>query len=237
MSSKRYARHQERGFSDMYLSTDDEGDEDSFHKKKARKGDWDAIQEAELAQAKRVAGRRMERHENMEIERAFAVLDNVREGEAHVRRSRYSKPRSHLNPLHNPFIENEAVEVADSDSDLAEDESFDTLNLSRAGTSTDEENDSKPSPPISQKQSVGSGSDLSDIDDWPTLYENYTASRTMMEAQIQQEQKQAKSSQSSNDSISSMSSSSDDQFSDCSTSDNDVESSMELEASFSTLTD
>lgn len=229
---------------DKYLSTDDEEDEDSsFHPKKARNGcKKDAQQQAELAQAKRVAHRRMERQEIMEIERAFAALDNVREGAGHLRESRYSKSKSQLNPLQNPFIENEAAEVRDSDSDLADEESFDSLiSSSQPDTSTEEEEDLMPSPPISQNQSISSGFDQEDC---PILYENYSASRKQMEAQIQQEQMLSKGHQSGSDSTSSngsyqhsdsASASDTDEFSYSNISGNDSETSMELEASFSSV--
>lgn len=238
--------------SDTYLSTDDEGDEDSLLPKVARKrSKKQALEQEELALAKRVAKCRIERHEIMEIERAFAVLDNVQEGKSYRQRNRHSKSKPQLNPRQNPFIQNEAVEVGDSDSDLANEESFDTLNVSgqsnTSSASGDNETDSKLSPPISQKQSTSSDSDLSDSEDWPTLYENYCASRELMEAQIQREQMQMISHGNQSSSSESMSRSYEtddlsdgstlhtDQFSRSTMSDDSGNSSMELEASFSSV--
>lgn len=233
---------------DTYLSTDDEEDVVLMHPKKACKGSKkEALQLAELSQAKRVAQRRMERQEIMEIERAFAVLDNVQERAVPpLRKNHYSRSNPQLNPRHNPFIENEAVEVGESDSDLADEESFDTLrSRSDADTAMDEEEDSKPSPPISQNQSLAAESDLSDVDDWPTLYENYSASRQLMEAQIQKEQMETNGYHSGSESTrsndtdiqsgSDSTSSDSDQYSHSNTSDDGSDTSMEVEASFSSV--
>ena len=228
----------------MYLSTDDEGDGNPSLRERARNvAKESAVQQAELAQARRLAHRRMERHEVLEIERAFAVLDNVQEGDLRPVKNNRSKTKPQLNPSHNPYIDNEADEARQSDSDLAEEESFDSgtslsdsdatmgglANLDILSYTTDNE-------------ALVYGSDESiSTQEFPTLYENYSASRQLMEAQIQREQKEKAgssrySSDDSNqhtDSASGDEDTEDDSDQQVYSTDSDSETDMEFEASFS----
>jgi len=225
-----HATHPSAVVHDMYLSTDDEGDGHPFHKKKARNIDKE---EAELAQAKEVAHQRMKRHEVMEIERTFAVLDNVREGETfQLKNKRPQQPKCGLNPALNPYIENEAAEAKESDSDLADEESFESATFSVDSDMSTVETEEKfhqclksdHSPPLSDHSDTAGQSDSS------ILYENYCASRELVEAQIQKEQKQTFRYQSSNSS-----SINTNHHTHSTSSDSASDSGMELEASFSSV--
>jgi len=183
----------------------------------------------------------------LEIERAFAVLDNVCEGDKRLQMINRSKSKSQLNPSQNPFIDNEATEARESDSDLADEESFDcetSLSDSDAtmgGLTSLETGSNNP-----DSEGRANGSDLSiSTQELPTLYDNYSASRAMMEAQIQKEQfakdrYQFCSNSSDDTNQDSSSNSSDDSsqhsYSSSSTSSNgDSKTDMELEASFSSV--
>jgi len=226
---------------DMYLSTDDEGDDGLFiHQKKARDEDKEA---AELAQAKRAARRQMERQEIMEIERQFAVLDNIRVGDPRLqKKNNRLKSKSHLDPSDNPYINYEAAEARDSDSDLADEESFasETSSLYSDVSLGGQDKAEMCSPTTknefpSSKTFPADGSDLSEPEDeFPTLYENYCASRQVVEAQIQQELKEQVGNQSSSSS-SSISSYHNDQNMRSSSIDDGSETDMEVEASFSSV--
>jgi len=72
---------------------------------------------------------------------------------------------------------------------------------------------------------------ISEPDDFPTLYDNYCASRQLLEAQIQKELKVT----ARYDSSSSISSEGSDQHCDSSSSDNENDTDTEVEASFSSV--
>jgi len=247
-------RAEEPGDADMYLSTDDEGDGQPRPPKKARDVNKEAaLQAAELARAKRVAHRQMDRVDVMEIERAFAVLDNVREGDLNLQKFNRSKSKPRLDPSLNPYIDDEAAEARQSDSDMADEESLDSAPSSSGSDGTMEGlANLEISHRSTDSKSLADKSDLSiSTQDFPTLYENYCASREQMEAQIQQEEKekarlhsssgvsddrnhQSFSSHSNDDSESDRESSSGvNSFS--SSSNDDSESDTELQASFSSV--
>jgi len=241
---------------DMYLSTDDEGDDGHpSHQRTVRDEENDA---AELARAKRAARRQMERVEIMEIERAFAALDNIRVDDTRLRKSKRAKSKPWLDPSNNRYIDNEAVEAGQSDSDL----SVDSDSTTSRSDGTMEGLKSKQWPGnLGDELSADSGSTTSrsdgtmkglenlevhtqlsdnvgmddrsnsEPDDFPTLYDNYCASRQLLEAQIQKERKLT----ARYDSSSSISSECSDQHCDSLNSDNENDTDTEVEASFSSV--
>ena len=197
---------------DIYLSTDDEGGDGSLqHTKRSavQMAKEEALIRAQLARAKKLAQKRMDRHEERESERVFAVLDNVSEREAaqlHGSR-RTSQPK--FDPALNPYIDHEALEVGDSDSDLAhddDDKDNDTFIASESSTITvstavDTNNKIDRECRRNRKQNARQGwsrpchevtvafnyeedSDDGSSQEGGTLYEDFVASREAVEAQI-----------------------------------------------------
>lgn len=79
----------------------------------------DAQRKAQLARARVLAQKRMDEHELNESARVLSVLDNVSEKESPTAAQYCNKwERSGLKPSSNPFIDDEAIEVGDDDSDL-----------------------------------------------------------------------------------------------------------------------
>lgn len=111
---------------DGYLATDDEGDDfpgcckDCLVAQQQEK-DNDARQRVALAKAREVASRRIEKHERNESDRVFSLLDNISEANAHSFYQHLGRKKRNLSPSHNPFIDFEAVEVGDDDSDIVAD--------------------------------------------------------------------------------------------------------------------
>ena len=106
---------------DDYLATDDEEEGSPqrtacthSHRKKI-----DAQRKAQLAHARALAQQRMDKYELNEEARVLSVLNNVSEKESPTAAEYCNKwDRSGLKPSSNPFIEDEAIEVGDDDSDL-----------------------------------------------------------------------------------------------------------------------
>lgn len=79
----------------------------------------DAQRRAQLARARALAQKRMDKHELNETARVLSVLENVSEKESPTAAQYCSNwNKSDLKPSCNPFIEDEAIEVGDDDSDL-----------------------------------------------------------------------------------------------------------------------
>lgn len=114
------SRSQRQNAIDMYLSTDDEGEDGGPKRSAAQMAKEEALHRSQLARARKLAQRRMDRHEEREIERAFAVLDNVPEKESSPLFGSRKKSKPELGPALNPYIDHEALEVGDSDSNLAD---------------------------------------------------------------------------------------------------------------------
>jgi len=231
-----WAGQDERGNNlDTYLSTDDEGDGSPLHRNKARNmAEEAAHQQAELARAKRMAHRQIEYQKDMEIERAFAVLDNVREGETRLQRQKNkpAKSKSQLKPSDNCFIDDEAAEAGESDSDMGDEESFNSENLftqSDISTSVEEEQMPEIFSGSSHVPTLNCQSEACGQGNHPTMYEDYSASRELTEAQIQQEQKEKMRHEFCNSSSDDCCSASIDDSDDAS------ETDTELEASFSSV--
>ena len=75
----------------------------------------------ELAKARRVASIHIDKHEKNESERVFSLLDNISEANAPSFYHDCSRKKSNLNPSHNQFIDFEAEEVGDDDSNIVAD--------------------------------------------------------------------------------------------------------------------
>ncbi len=158
---------------------------------------------AELNRARRIAYQRMDRHEAHEQDRAFAVLDNVSERECPSWREVGKMKRAKLDPSLNPHIDFEAVEVGDSDSDLQHDDR-DSFIASDGSIISDSHTENR-SPPKENK-TVGANPDsLQRVElEWEehssgatgepecTLYEEFVASRKVVEAQIAAEERKRK---------------------------------------------
>ena len=106
---------------DDYLATDDEEEGSPqktvcthSHRKKI-----DAQRRAQLARARNLAQKRMDKHELNDTARVLSVLENVSEKES-LTAAQYCSNWNHsdLKPSCNLFIDNEAIEVGDDDSDL-----------------------------------------------------------------------------------------------------------------------
>jgi hypothetical protein len=171
----------------------------------------EVVQRAELNRARKLAHQRMVRYEAQERARAFAVLDNVSEGELPSWRGRRNNTRSKLDPALNPHIDHEAVEAGDSDSDLQQDnDSFirsdssfiSDSNIENESLGAEEEsgkNGNQRAPTNvhhGQLKSVEfeweDRSDGSSSDQECTMYEDFAASREVIEAQIDADEKKRK---------------------------------------------
>lgn len=149
---------------DEYLATDDEGDDDavSSHRSLSQRRETEAIQRAELARARKLVSRRVNEHELKETSRVFSMLDNVSEKEPcsfgyglHGR-----ERRAGLDPSRNQFIDNEAIEVGDDDSDIAADEAAgveDGENSFIANSDSEDEDSSSPPPKRHRKAVANKG--------------------------------------------------------------------------------
>jgi len=234
-SSRASGRHWEENAVDMYLSTDDEGDGSRRNRKKSgAKASTNKQLAIELERAKQVAFRRMERHQAMEMERAFAVLDNVPERESAALRGQWKKAKSPLDAAHNPFIDNEAVEAGESDSDMEEANSKMQEEDSFTGEGSPSVSDSVSIvDSLSQAMSLpsvgGMSDEASDDSEDCTMYDDFIASRDVVRAQIQAEDSKRKRHQFCD------SSSEEDQSSSHSCSGNSGSMETEEEASFSSV--
>jgi len=184
---------------DRYLSTDDEGTGTPLTKaqSQAQRDKQEAVQRAELARARQVAHKRIGQHEQNQTKRAFAVLDNVSERESPSWKSRSRRVGTRFDPALNPHIDNEAAEAGDSDSDLLGDDSL--------SASSEEEEDNRPEknrphlhldikdsdstdPSVPTRRIahlLGKNSSAnSDSDNEDTMYEDFSASREAVQAQI-----------------------------------------------------
>jgi len=181
-------------------STDEDTDDEALHR-------------AELNRARKLAQQRINQQEARERARAFAVLDNVSERESFSCPERRKKRRSKLlDPALNPHIDHEAVEAGDSDSDvqrendsfIASDSSINTdNNIENRRRGVEDEsgshgnqhapiNDGDAGPPKSVQFKREENSDASSSDQECVMYEEFAASREVVEAQIVAEERKRK---------------------------------------------
>jgi len=153
----------------------------------------DAQRKAQLARARILAQKRMDKHELNEEARILSVLDNVSEKESPAAAQYcYKWERSGLKPSSNPYIEDEAIEVGDDDSDLntsasSGDDSF--INDSDEESTFSEREASHPrkrhkgskAQEVENKEdpdsTSGVGCAASDESDGEVMYEDFSASR------------------------------------------------------------
>ena len=170
----------------------------------------EAQQRAELNRARKLAQQRMDRHEAHERARAFAVLDNVSERESPSWREMKTTSRSKFDPALNPHIDHEAVEAGDSDSDvqrdndsfIASDSSVTTVSTVENGSCGEEKKGGSggiqhthhgilgQEKATEFAQEDGSDDRSEEADD--TLYDDFAASREVVEAQIDADEKKRK---------------------------------------------
>jgi len=180
-------------------STDEDTDDEALHR-------------AELNRARKLAQQRINQQEARERARAFAVLDNVSERESFSCPERRKKRRSKLlDPALNPHIDHEAVEAGDSDSDvqrendsfIASDSSINTdNNIENRRRGVEDESGSHGNqhapinegdgPPKSVQFKREENSDASSSDQECVMYEEFAASREVVEAQIVAEERKRK---------------------------------------------
>lgn len=181
---------------DRYLSTDDEGNSTPSAKgrSKGQRAREEAALRAELARARQLAHERIGRDEQNRAKRDFALLDNVSEKESPSwqKRSRASGP--HLDPALNPHIDHEAIEVGDSDSDLLHDDSSTTYSeedspaVKQPSLGKNCGQRARPARETMHRLEKYVGEDSDDDKDC-TMYDDLTASRKVLEAQILAEER------------------------------------------------
>lgn len=179
---------------DDFIDTDDESSSSMAQQKSkqcTKNEKYNSKDVAELEQAKQLAFQRMEENEEHEEARVFSLLDNLSDNISYSQHIAISRKKSSCQPQENQFIDFEAKEVGDDDSDILAD--GDENDESFIDDNCFDDVQKQPSQPSSlgqhrqllDKVEVGAkmesysghcGSD-SDSDDEGILYEDFSASR------------------------------------------------------------
>ena len=195
----------------------------------------------------------MDRHEALLRARAFATLDNVTERESPNWMEMKKNSGLPLDPALNPHIDHEAVEAGDSDSDLAQDDndsfiasdsSLVTVSTTDNGSRGEEKGKSR----VTGREETAAccewdydGTSDHSSQEGETLYDDFVASRKVIEAQIDADERKRKRYQFCESSDEDQTISSNNSYSgSCGNSENDSEMSRgkmeaEEEASFSSV--